>query len=177
MRKELAKGYWSQACEALDTMDAALERGNNNNVVTMAYQAMEHAAKAMLATRNVDAESHRGVQIMVSQELVRTRKADRAISSTLRQVWRSRSKATYSASHKVDADTARTTSERARKYLKKARALMVEWGLSDKELKRLPGTVGLRPTQAGGDPSVKGPGQRPNTKPPKPADPTQTLKR
>ena len=119
MRKELAKGYWAQACEALDTMEAALERGNNNNVVTMAYQAMEHAAKAMLAAIDVDAESHRGVRIMVSQELVKTRKADRAISSTLRQVWRSRGKATYSASHKVHADTARTTSARAREYLQK----------------------------------------------------------
>ena len=67
MRKELAKGYWAQACEALDTMEAALERGNNNNVVTMAYQAIEHAAKAMLAANDIDTESHRGVQIMVSQ--------------------------------------------------------------------------------------------------------------
>lgn len=101
MRKELARGYWAQACEALDTMEAALERGNNNNVVTMAYQAMEHAAKSMLAARDVDAESHRGVRIMVSQELVKTGKADRTMSSTLRQAWRSRGKATYSARHKV----------------------------------------------------------------------------
>lgn len=166
MRKELAKGYWAQACEALDTMEAALERGNNNNVVTMAYQAMEHAAKAMLATRNVDAESHRGVQILVSQELVKTGNADQTVSSTLRQVWRSRGKATYSAGHKVEAETARTTSERSREYLKNARALMIKWGLSDKELEAVPGPV--KPLRAGGDPAVKGPGQRPNIRPPKP---------
>ena len=151
-------------------MEAALERGNNNNVVTMAYQAVEHAAKAMLAARNVETESHRGVQIMVSQELVKTRKADPAMSSTLRQLWRSRSKATYSASHRVDAETARTTSEEAREYLKKARALMIGWGIGDKELERVPGAIAMKPIQRGGDPSVKQPAQRPNITPPKPGD-------
>ena len=173
MRKELAEGYWARACEALDTMEAALERGNNNNVVTMAYHAMEHAAKAMLAAKDIDAESHRGVLIMVSQELVKTGKADQEISSTLRRVWRNRSKATYSARHKVDGETARTTSEQAREYLKKARGLMIEWGLGEKELERVRGTVAIKATQAGGDPGVKGPAERPKITSPKPGDPNR----
>ena len=49
MKKKEATGYWRQACEALDTTQMALLRENHNNALTMGYQAMEHAAKALLA--------------------------------------------------------------------------------------------------------------------------------
>ena len=58
MKKKEATGYWRQACEALDTTQMALLRENHNNALTIGYQAMEHAAKALLAANDVETGSH-----------------------------------------------------------------------------------------------------------------------
>ena len=152
MRKKLATGYWLQACEALDTMQLALLHGNNNNVLTMGYQAMEHAAKALLAANDADAGSHHAVHVQVSLQLVKSGKADQEYSSQLRRAFRDRTKATYSASYRADPDQAKRASERTHAYLTKARAQLRDWGLKEDELEQVPSRADTKRVQPGGEP-------------------------
>ena len=159
MKKVLATGYWEEACETLDTMHLALLRGNNNNVVTLGYQAMEQAAKALLAAHDVDAKSHRAVHVLVSRELVKTGKTGPQYSKELRPAFRQRSEATYSAGYRTTAAKAAEFAERAQRYLGGSRELLSKWGIPEKELAVITPTQGTTPVRPGGNPVVGTPGR------------------
>ena len=99
-----------------------LLRENHNNALTMGYQAMEHAAKALLAANDVETGSHHAVHVQVSLHLVKSGKAGQEYSSELRRAYRDRAKATYSSSYWTQPTQAESATDRAHDYLTKARA-------------------------------------------------------
>ncbi len=159
MKKKEATGYWRQACEALDTTQMALLRENHNNALTMVYQAMEHAAKALLAANDVETGSHHAVHVQVSLHLVKSGKAGQEYSSELRRAYRDRAKATYSSSYRTQPTEAESATDRAHDYLTKARTQLQAWGLTDDDLAPVPPGPGRRkPVEPGGDPKIAPPG-------------------
>ena len=157
MKKTEATGYWRQACEALDTTQMALLRGNHNNAVTMSYQAMEHGAKALLAANDVETGSHHAVQVQVSLHLVKSSKAGKEYSSALRQAYQDRTKATYSSNYQTPPAHAESATDRAHDYLTKARAQLQAWGLTDNDLAPVPAGPERKPVKPGGDPKIAPP--------------------
>lgn len=72
MNREDARAEWKRATTGLGAANTLAISGYNNDAVSRAYYAILHAAKAGLATKGIDAGSHRGVAAMFGKEFVKT---------------------------------------------------------------------------------------------------------
>lgn len=145
MKAKVAAWHWEQACQTLDTMHAALTRGNYNNVVMNGYHAMEQAARALLAANDTEAWSHHAVHVLISRELVKTGKVGPEYSKTLRPAYRERTNATYGPGVLVPRDEAEAFAAQAHEYVSAAKEVLRRWGVDDQELADVPPKPGSPP--------------------------------
>ena len=72
MKAEIAKAEWKNAVEALNDAITLTIGGGYKGAESRAYFAMEHAARAALATKNQEPKTHTSVEKAVNNQLVRS---------------------------------------------------------------------------------------------------------
>ena len=72
MNRNEAKAEWKRATETLGAATTLLNSGYNSDAIGRSYYAMLHAAKAGLATKDIETDNHRGVATMFGKHLVKT---------------------------------------------------------------------------------------------------------
>lgn len=123
---ELAKGRDAlaagEALLGLELLDDA--------VVRFYYAALHHATAALLA-EGVEASSHRGVQALFSQHLVRAGKLDVATARDLRRLAALRDAADYDRNFRFDRASAEAEAAVARALVARIGAWLAENGWLD----------------------------------------------
>ena len=149
MNRDDAKAEWKRATETLGAATTLVANGYNNDAVSRSYYAMLHAAKASLATKDIEADSHRGVAAMFGKHLVKTGEVDAEHGRNLRRADAARQDADYQARLEFTSDQTRRECERARDFLTKVREHLKRSGLREDELAEIPALPGGRtPAQA-----------------------------
>ena len=72
MNRDDVKAEWKRATETLGATMTLASSGYNNDAISRSYYAMLHAAKAGLATKDIETDTHRGVAAMFGKHLVKT---------------------------------------------------------------------------------------------------------
>lgn len=72
MNRDDVKAEWKRATETFGAATTLVVNGYDNDAISRSYYAMLHAAKAGLATKEIEADSHRGVAAMFGKHLVKT---------------------------------------------------------------------------------------------------------
>jgi len=75
--------------------DQLLKLGSYNGAINRLYYAAFHAARALLATKNLDSAKHSGVISLFNREFVKTGVISKKASKTLSLVFILRSEAAY----------------------------------------------------------------------------------
>lgn len=164
MNREDARAEWKRATTGLGAANTPAISGYNNDAVSRAYYAILHAAKAGLATKGIDAGSHRGVAAMFGKEFVKTGQMEAQEGRNLRRADAARQNADYQARMEFSDDEAYRECERAHDFLTKMREQLKSAGLRGDELTSVPELPGSKSMRSGGDPGVRGPGQRPGNR-------------
>ena len=168
MKAEIAKAEWKNAVEALNDAITLTIGGGYKGAESRAYFAMEHAARAALATKNQEPKTHTSVEKAVNNQLVRSGEITADRGAELGAGRQKRQNADYSSFYESSEDAAHKGCERAARFLGETRAYLVSRGLPEKGLQKVPELPGSQPIQPGGDPDVRTPGT--------PRDPMRALK-
>ena len=97
MNREDVTAKWERATETLGAATTLVTSGYNNDAVSRSYYAILHAAKAGLATKGIESDTHRGVAAMFGKHLVTTGDVDREEGTNLRRAAGARQNADYQA--------------------------------------------------------------------------------
>ena len=94
-RKDLVKYRMDKAKENLDSANILLNDGKINKSITCSYYAMFFAAKAVLATKEIDRKTHKGVIIKFNEEFIKTDEIPKEYSKMLGTAKSDREEAEY----------------------------------------------------------------------------------
>ena len=144
MNREDAKAEWKRATVGLGAANTLAISGYNNDAVSRAYYAILHAAKAGLATKGIDAGSHRGVAAMFGKEFVKTGQMEAQDGKNLRRADAARQNADYQARMEFTEDQTHRECERAHDFLTKMREQLKRAGLGEDELAITPKLGGTK---------------------------------
>ena len=143
MNRNEAKAEWKRATETLGAATTLAISGYNNDAIARSYYAMLHGAKAGLATKEIETDSHRGVATMFGKHLVKTGEVDPEHGSNLRRAGAARQNADYQAELEFTSEEACTECERAHSFLTTVRQQLKRAGLREDELAALPALPAL----------------------------------
>ena len=164
MKSELiAKRHWKWAANALNAANRDAVSRDPQNAVSRAYYAMMHAANAALAVKGLQAKTHKGTQTLFNEHLVQPGEVDKQRGRDLASGQRQRTGADYDVSRDVSESQAHEQCTKAATFLTEIRTHLRKAGLREDELGPVAPLPGSKPLQRGGDPSVRGPGQRPGS--------------
>jgi len=142
VNREDAKAEWKRATVSLGATYTLAINGYNNDAVSRAYYAILHAAKAGLATKGIDAESHRGVAAMFGKEFVNTGQMEAEHGRNLRRAEAARQNADYRAHMEFTGEQTQREGERAHGFLTEMRNQLKSAGLREDELAAVPEVPG-----------------------------------
>ena len=142
MNRDEIRAEWKRATETFGAATTLARAGYNNDAVSRSYYAMLHAAKAGLATRGVETDSHRGVAAMFGKELVKTGEGGPELGRNLRRADAARQNADYQVRLEFTNDQTYRECERAHDFLTKLREQLKRSGLRDDELAEVPALPG-----------------------------------
>jgi uncharacterized protein (UPF0332 family) len=123
---EIAKGE-----DALRAAESLLSLGLFDDAVTRFYYAAFHFAIAALVTEDVEVQSHRGLQSLFSQHLVRTRKLPPSCAKALKRLQGFREAADYDRHFRFDAAGAAEEADVARRLIDDLRRFLDAGGWID----------------------------------------------
>ena len=116
--------------------------GYNNDAISRSYYAMLHAAKAGLATKDIETDTHRGVAAMFGKHLVKTGDVGAEQGRNLRRADAARQDADYQARLEFTSDQSYRECERAHDFLTTVREHLKRAGLREDELAGVPALPG-----------------------------------
>ena len=163
MKKALARDKWRSATEALKEANVLTREGLYKGAISRAFVAMENAARAALALKGLEPKTHAGLGEAFKNQLIRSGAMDKKWSEALGAASEARNVADYGAFYQASADDAQNQCAEADEFLKETGKYLTRQGLDD--LGPVPEMPGTKPVRPGGDPKLKGPGQRGNGKP------------
>ena len=143
MNREDVKAEWKRATETLGAATTLVSSGYNNDAIARSYYAMLHAAKAGLATKEIETDSHRGVAAMFGKHLVKTGDVGPEQGRNLRRADAARQDADYQAQLEFTSDQAYRECERAHDFLTTVRQHLKRAGLREDELAGVPALPAL----------------------------------
>lgn len=114
---------WKQAQEALQASHILLEEDLCRDCISRAYYAMFNAATAFLTSEGYEAETHKGVLVLLDKHFVKTGQIPVELTQTLRQAFEARQLADYSEDPVPQSD-AEEIVRRAEHFLKQIRIHM-----------------------------------------------------
>lgn len=149
MKRDDVKAEWKRATETFGATTTLVANGYNNDAISRSYYAMLHAAKAGLATKDIETDSHRGVAAMFGKHLVKTGEVGAEQGRNLRRADAARQDADYQARLEFTSEQTHRECERAHDFLTKVREHLKRAGLREDELAEIPALPGGRtPAQA-----------------------------
>lgn len=101
------------------------EAGSYEGAVNRYYYAAFHAAKALLATRGLDASKHKGVISLFNREFVKPGTVSKAASKTLSACFLKRSKADYDDFATISRDEAEVIQAGVRSLIDEVARLII----------------------------------------------------
>ena len=113
----LAKYRLEQAHEALRDSHTLRAAGSLRGALNRVYYAAFHAARALLATKGLDASKHSGVIALFRQHFVKTGLFDEAIAKILPWSFEERMDADYEDFVEVDAAMVDDVAEHVRQFV------------------------------------------------------------
>ena len=134
MKREIALAHWRRETRALSAANSLAIGGQHDDSVSRSYYAMMHAAKAALATRDLEAESHNAVQKLFNQHLVKPGDIDKQRGVDLGRARQRRSTADYDISREASEGEAFDGCRRATAFLIEIRILLRNAGLYEDDL-------------------------------------------
>lgn len=138
MNRNEVKAEWRRATETLGAATTLVNNGYNSDAIARSYYAMLHAAKAGLATKEIETDSHRGVAAMFGKHLVKTGEVGPEQGKNLRRANSARQNADYQAQLQFTSDEAYRECERAHDFLTTVRQHLKRAGLHENELAGVP---------------------------------------
>ena len=147
MNEEMVRNHWGRAMESLTSADILRAEGQYNDAVSRAYYGMMHAAKAALATKNLQVRSHVALQRLFGQHLVNTKEVSAVRAAQLAGSFALRGDADYDAGHATSRDEAEAGCNQAREFFADMRAVLKRAGFRDED-------IAIVPTQSGNRPGV-----------------------
>ncbi len=118
--KELIAGYLSKAREKLEVAKNLFESGHYNDAVSRAYYCAFHAAKAMLLTEGLEANTHQGVVNLFGLHFAKTEKLDKKLGRFLAKLKDDRENGDYEIFSPIDSETAETAIKEAAEFFREA---------------------------------------------------------
>ena len=117
-------GEWQRAEECLGAAALCRDNGFHADAVSRCYYATMHAAKATLAVRSVQVNSHEGVRNRFGMYLVRTNTVESEWADYIRTSYESRLLADYDVTVNFTEADAREAYTRAQSFLDRMRLLL-----------------------------------------------------
>ena len=115
--------------EAFAGAEAALSAGLPITAVSRAYYAVFHAARARLATADIDPRKHAGVLAFFDKEFIKSEKLDTEMSETLHRLFRERLNVDYDDDAEVSQATAEDIVTRAADFVEAIEQSLIAEGL------------------------------------------------
>ena len=138
MKRDDVKAEWKRSTETLGAAMTLVANGYNNDAISRSYYAMLHAAKARLATKDIETDSHRGVAAMFGKHLVKTGELGAEQGRNLRRADAARQDADYQARLEFTSEQTHRECARAHDFLTKVREHLKRAGLREDELAEIP---------------------------------------
>ena len=134
----IAKRHWKWAANALKAANRDAANRDPQNAVSRAYYAMMHAANAALATKGLQAKTHKGTHTLFNEHLVQSGEVDKQRGRDLVRGQRRRTSADYDVSRDVSESEAHEQCTGATTFLTAIRILLRKAGLREDELDPVP---------------------------------------
>lgn len=106
--KELVNYRFGRACEAIEEAKLLLGKGHCNSAVSRAYYAAFYAARALLATQNLDSSKHSGVISLFNQHFVKKKVVTKEVGRLLQKLYDNRVEGDYKDMVVVSKEKAQT---------------------------------------------------------------------
>lgn len=138
MNERAAARHWKRAVASLEGAIVLTEIELYNDAASRAYYATMHGAEAALATKDILAESHKGVGRMFGKHLVKPGEVEPERSDQLS----GNSDLRISADYDIEHDTSRKEAERAcdhaEEFLDEIRTQLTRSGIDEQKLELVP---------------------------------------
>ena len=138
-RRSTVLRHYNNASDTLDTMEQAFIRGNRNNVVTLALEAMEHAGRAVLAATGTGDEEDVGTDTPEGDDVAeRLKKRSRQNGLCIRYAEeiekgrKSARRARHADRNETSRETSVDTRNAARMYVSHTYELVRPWERSSR---------------------------------------------
>jgi len=123
-RSEAVRDWWHKALSALREAEDAARLEHAENAVGRSYYAAFYAAKALLATRGIDAKKHSGVLSLIGEHFVRPGLLPAERGRAIHDLMRARLMADYDPKASFAPGAVRGYLEKARHFVSVAGSLL-----------------------------------------------------
>jgi uncharacterized protein (UPF0332 family) len=124
---QLLDSHLKKARDKLRTATTLIDVGAYDDSVSRSYYAAFHAAKAMLASQGLDAETHAGLKTLFSLHFIKTKRLDAKFGRYLRNLKDDREEGDYEALSTVDAEIARNALREATEFVDEGERFLSQW--------------------------------------------------
>ena len=122
--KEESKGFLEKAERTLRAAEILLREGDAESSIGRAYYAMLHTAQALLREKDLRYGKHDTVHAAFGKHFAKTSILDPKFHRWMLAAYNSRLMGDYDFDAVIDSETASTTIEQAREFIREARRLL-----------------------------------------------------
>jgi len=119
VKADLARYRIKSSLEKIDSAKILFEKGNYKDSVSRSYYAMFTAARAILATKNLDSAKHSGIISLFNQNFVKTGIIEKQMSKILAEAKDMREESDYGDFVIVSKEEAERQLINSEKFVKK----------------------------------------------------------
>jgi len=127
MSVDLSRWRLEKAEKTFVEGDQLLKLGLYHGAINRFYYAAFHAARALLATKRLDAAKHSGVISLFNREFVKTKEIDKKASKTLSMLFTLRSEADYDDFRSFSHEEAMEARTAVRSLINEVSATVNNW--------------------------------------------------
>ena len=121
--KELVKAYLKRADKALVSAKILFKNDEMEDSASRAYYAMFYAAQAILASKGLNARSHKGARILFGRHIIREGLMGKDYAKMLDKAFDLRQRSDYEALKKVTRDSVKDAIKSAEEFIKTVKQL------------------------------------------------------